>query len=597
MKTAGKRLRHLCQAVGLVWVSARKWTVLQGAAVVAQGLLPIASLYLTRQVVDAVGAFLAQAPGDKDPLPLISLLPWVVGVAVAGWIFRAGSSVVAEAQAEAVSDHVQEALQKKSSEIDLAYYETSAYHNQMRLAQTEAMSRPVSIVRNLTQLGSGVLVLGSVIGVLGMSQGFLLPLLLLAAVPGSLARIWNSRRWHGWRIRQSEPERQAGYLHVLLTSFPFAKEIRLLGTGGELRRQFAALRRRLRRSRLAFVRRRAGMEIAADALSAVVILAGVGLIYSRMAGNAMTLGDLALLFGGFQKGKAAFSSVLGSLAALYEDSLFIAHFYDFLALPQRVSSPPAPKPVPRRIEQGFRLEHVTFRYPGCAVDALKDVTMEIRAGEHVALVGENGSGKTTLVKLLCRLYDPTEGRILLEGIDIREFALEDLRGLFSVLFQDFVRYQMTAEENVRMGDLAVPPGDPRIAEAVNRAGALSVIERLPRREQTPLGRLFKNGSELSEGQWQRIALARGFLRPAPILMLDEPTSSLDAKAERDLLGSVASGFRGKTVLVVSHRLSTVRMADRILMLSEGSLVEEGRHDELVQADGGYSKLFALHAMR
>ena len=253
--------------------------------------------------------------------------------------------------------------------------------------------------------------------------------------------------------------------------------------------------------------------------------------------------------------------------------------------------------MPSRIAQGIRLEHVRFRYPGMDRDVLRDLDLTIRAGEHVALVGENGSGKTTLVKLLCRLYDPTEGRILLEGIDIREFALEDLRGLFSVLFQDFVRYQMTAEENVRMGDLAVPPGDPRIAEAVNRAGALSVIERLPQREQTPLGRLFKNGSELSEGQWQRIALARGFLRPAPILMLDEPTSSLDAKAERDLLGSVASGFRGKTVLVVSHRLSTVRMADRILMLSEGSLVEEGRHDELVQADGGYSKLFALHAMR
>ena len=595
MRAEGKRLRHLCRAAGLVWRSARAWTVLQGTAVVAQGLLPIASLCLTRQVVDAVGAFLVQAPGDKNPLPLLALMPWVAGVAVAGWLFRAGSNVVAEAQAEAVSDHVQEALQKKSSEIDLAYYETSAYHDQMRLAQSEAMSRPVSIVRNLTQLGSGALVLGSVIGVLGISQGFLLPVLLLAAVPSSLARAWNSRQWHGWRIRQSESERQAGYLHVLLTSFPFAKEIRLLGTGGELRRRFGALRGRLRQSRLAFVRRRAGTEVAADAVSAGVILAGMGLIYLRMSGNAMTLGDLALLVGGFQKGKAAFAAVLGSLAALYEDSLFIAHFYDFLGLPQRVQPPAVPRPVPRRIEQGFRLEHVTFRYPGSAADALKDVTAEIRAGEHVALVGENGSGKTTLVKLLCRLYDPTEGRILLDGIDIREFAPEDLRGLFSVLFQDFVRYQMTAEENVRMGNVAVPPGDPRISEALTRAGALAVIARLPQKEQTPLGRLFKDGAELSEGQWQRMALARGFLRPAPILMLDEPTSSLDAKAERDLLVSVASGFRGKTVLVVSHRLSTVRMADRILMLAEGRLVEAGSHDDLVQAGGCYAKLFSLHA--
>lgn len=596
MKTKRKRLLHLCRAVGLVWESARKWTLLQGAAVLTQGLLPIASLYLTRHVVDAVSAYLAQAPGEKNPLPLFSLLPWVAGVAVASWIFRAGSSLVAEAQAEAVSDHVQGALQKKSSEIDLAYYETATYHNQMRLAQSEAMSRPVSIVRNLTQLGSGALVLGSVIGVLWVSQGFLLPVLLAAAVPGALARVWNSRKWHGWRVRQSESERQAGYLHLLLTSFPFAKEIRLLGTAGELRRRFGALRRRLRQSRLVFVRRRAGIEIAVDAVSAAAILGGLGLIYLRMAGNAMTLGDLALLYGGFQKGKSAFSGVLGSLAALYEDSLFIGHFYDFLGLPQQVRSAAVPKPVPRTIKQGFRLEHVSFRYPGNATDALRDVTAEIRAGEHVALVGENGSGKTTLVKLLCRLYDPTAGRILLDGTDLREFFLEDLRARFSVLFQDFVRYQMTAEENVRMGDVAIPPGDPKIAEAIDRAGAASVIVRLPQGAQTPLGRLFKDGSELSEGQWQRMALARVFLRAAPILMLDEPTSSLDAKAERELLESVASSFRGKTVVMVSHRLSTVRMADRILMLSDGRLVETGSHAELVQADGDYSRLFALHAI-
>lgn len=595
MKANPQRLLHLCQAAGLVWKSARTWTLLQGAAVLAQGLLPVASLYLTRQVVDAVGTYLTQAAGAKDPLPLFSLLPWVAGVALAGWFFRAGSNVVAEAQATAVSDHVQGALQKKSAEIDIAYYETATYHNQMRMAQSEASSRPVSIVRNLTQLASGALVLGSVVGVLWMSQGILLPVLLAAAVPGSWVRVWNSRQWHGWRVRQSEPERQAGYLHLLLTSFPFAKEIRLLGTSGELRRRFRALRRQLRQSRLEFVRRRAALEIAADVVSALVVVAGLGLIYRRMAGNQMTMGDLALLYGGFQKGKAAFSSVLGSLAALYEDSLFLSHFYDFLELPQRVHSPAVPRPLPQRIEQGIRLEHVTFRYPGSASDALQDVTAEIGAGEHVALVGENGSGKTTLVKLLCRLYDPTAGRILLEGVDLREYALEELRSLFSVLFQDFGRYQMTAEENVRMGNVAVPPGDPRIAEAIRRAGAVSVIGRLPQGSQTPLGRLFKDGMELSEGQWQRMALARALLRETPILMLDEPTSSLDAKAERELLDAVWAGSQGKTTVIVSHRLSTVKTASRILLLADGRLLEAGTHQELLRAGGAYSALFALHA--
>ena len=221
--------------------------------------------------------------------------------------------------------------------------------------------------------------------------------------------------------------------------------------------------------------------------------------------------------------------------------------------------------------------------------------MDIRAGEHVALVGENGSGKTTLVKLLCRLYDPTEGRILLDGTDIREFALDDWRGLFSVLFQDFVRYQMTAEENVRMGDMGIPPGDPRIAGAAARAGASAVVDRLPQGYQTQLGRLFRGGMELSEGQWQRVALARAFLRPAEILMLDEPTSSLDAKAERELLESVVHGLQGKTAVVVSHRLSTVKAAGRILVLADGRLVETGTHDELLQRGQVYPGLFALHA--
>ena len=593
MKTAKKRLRHLGQATQLVWESARGWTILQGAAMAAQGLLPIAALYLTRATVDAVVVFLSQPAGAKDVGGLLVWLPWLAAVAVAGWILRAGSSWVAEAQAEAVSDRVQAALQEKSAEIDLAYFETAAYHDQMRLAQSEAAARPVTIVRNLVQLGNGALILASVAGVLGASQGVLLAALFAAALPGALARAWNSRRWHAWRIAQSPRERQAGYLHMLLTSFPFAKELRLLGAGKELRRRFRALRNGLRRSRLALVRRRAGGEVAADAISALAIAAGLGIIYVRMAGNAMSMGDLALLYGGFQKGKAALAGLLGSLAALYEDSLFIAHFYDFLGLPRLVRPPAAPRPVPRRVERGLRLEAVTFRYPGTERDALHEITGEIRAGEHVALVGENGSGKTTLVKLLCRLYDPTAGRILLDGIDVREFDPEEYRRLFSVLFQDFVRYQMTAGENVRMGDLAIPPGDARIAAAVRRAGAGGAIERLPQGLDTPLGRLFRDGQELSEGQWQRLALARAFLRDAPVLMLDEPSSALDARAERELLASVAEGCKGKTVLTVSHRFSTVQAADRIFVLEDGRLVESGAHDDLMRSGGVYAGLFAL----
>ncbi|NCA81142.1 MAG: ABC transporter ATP-binding protein [Opitutae bacterium] len=595
MKKHRDRLRHLRQAVRLVWDSARGWTLLQALVIGVQGLLPVAALVLTRHVVDAAGRFLAQTEGTRDVHGLLVLAPGVGAVVLAGWICRALSSIVADAQSAAVSDHVQDAMQEKSIELDLAYYETSAYHDQMRMAQSEAMSRPTSIVRNLVQLGGGAIALGSVAGVLWVSQGLLLPVLIVAALPGALARIWNSRRWHRWRISQSAAERYAGYLHLLLTALPFAKEIRLSGNGNELRRQHRELRGRLRRSRLALTRHRAGAEFVAEALSMLAMVAGLGIVYLRMRGNAMTLGDLALLYGGFQRGKSAFSGVLGSLASLYEDSLFISHFYRFLGLPLRVRSPEHPKPMPSRIAQGIRLEHVRFRYPGMDRDVLRDLDLTIRAGEHVALVGENGSGKTTLVKLLCRLYDPTGGRILIDGTDIREFDLEALRASFSALFQDFVRYQMTAGENVRMGDVAIPPGDPRIAEAARRGGAAGLIEQLPAGYDTPLGRLFGGGSELSEGQWQRVALARAFVRDAPFVMLDEPTSSLDAKAERQLLESVVKIFAGKTSIVVSHRFSTVQVADRILVLSEGRIVESGAHEQLVQANGVYAGLFALRA--
>jgi ATP-binding cassette subfamily B protein len=579
----------------LVWDSAKGWTSLQAIIIAVQGLLPVASLYLTRQVVDAVGAYMVQPAGSRDPHGLLLYAPWVAATVIIGWICRAMSAIVSDAQSAAVSDHVQDALQRKSVEIDLAYYETSSYHDQIRLAQSEAMSRPTSIVRNLVQLVGGTIALGSVVGVLWASQGLLLPILLAAALPGAAARIWNSKRWHRWRISQSVSERYAGYLHLLMTTLPFAKEIRLNGSGDELRRQHRELRGRLRKSRLALTRRRAAIELAADAVSMAAMMAGLGIVFFRMKGAAMTLGDLALLYGGFQRGKSAFSGVLGSLAALYEDSLFISHFYDFLGLPKRIRSPEQPKPMPRRIEQGIRLEQVAFRYPGMDADVLRDIDLTIRAGEHVALVGENGSGKTTLVKLLCRLYDPTGGRILIDGTDIREYPLEGLRASFSALFQDFVRYQMTAGENVRMGDVSIPPGDSRIAAAAGHAGAARLIEQLPKGYDTPLGRLFEGGMELSEGQWQRVALARAFLRSAPFIILDEPTSALDARAERNLLESVLKIFTGKTAIVVSHRFSTVQAADRIIVLSDGRIAESGTHEQLVRRAGVYAGLFALHS--
>ncbi len=595
MQSPLRRLRYLRQAVQLVWTSARGWTALQAVIVIVQGVMPVAALMLTKQVVDALGTYLSTPAGARDPYPLLALVPWLTLVAVIGRACSALSSLISSAQSESVAIHVQDTIQEKSIRADLAAFETPSYHNRIRMAQFEAVSRPTSIIRNLVQFGSGGLALLSVSGVILYAQGLLLPILLIAALPGALAKIRNSRLSNKLRIEQTESERYSHYLNLLLTGLPFAKEIRIFAIGRELRNRYRKLRQRLRGRQLQLVRQRVKNELIADLLSAIAMGAGLVIVYLRMRGGTMSLGDLALLYGAMQRGRSAFVGVLGSLASLYEDSLFIGHYYAFLAMPETIAPPERPTPVPHPIQQGLTLENVSFRYPETTRDVLKDLSLTIRAGEHVALVGENGSGKTTLLKLLCRFYDPTEGRILLDGGDLREFDPIELRTRFAALFQDFVRYQMTAAENIRIGNITLAPDDPAVATAAHLAGTDTMIAGLPLGIHTPLGRMFENGAELSEGQWQRIALARVLLRDAPIALLDEPTSMLDARAERELLTSFVQALKDHTAIVVSHRLTTVQSADRIVMLADGQLVEQGSHQNLMQRQGPYARLFRVHS--
>jgi len=302
-----------------------------------------------------------------------------------------------------------------------------------------------------------------------------------------------------------------------------------------------------------------------------------------------------MYFQAFQRGMGFLQDFLTSLAGLYEDNLFLSNLYEFLDLVPQVAEPRTPAPFPRPMQQGITLDHVTFHYPGGSRPVLDDICLTLRPGEHVALVGENGSGKTTLVKLLCRLYDPSAGVISVDGRDLREFATTDLRREISVVFQDYARYQLTARENIGFGDSRAPATDERIESAARQSGAHPIIAGLPKGYETNLGKWFEDGEELSIGEWQKVALARAFLREAPIIVLDEPTSALDAKAEFDFYEKFRSVAQGKTAVLISHRFSTVRMADRIFVLDKGRIVESGSHDELVRAGGLYAELFGTQA--
>jgi ATP-binding cassette subfamily B protein len=287
--------------------------------------------------------------------------------------------------------------------------------------------------------------------------------------------------------------------------------------------------------------------------------------------------------------------VLGGLAGLHEDQLFLSNLYEFLDLKQKVAEPSHPVPVPRPMREGIVFEGVSFTYPGGTRKIIEEITLAVRPGEMVALVGENGSGKTTLIKLLCRLYDPTGGRITLDGIDLRDFGTTALRREISVIFQDYARYHLTARENIRFGDIALPPDDQRISAAAGHAGAEELIAGLPRGYDTPLGRWFEDGEEISAGEWQKLALARAFIRDSQLLVLDEPTSALDAGAEHALFRRSRWRAAGRAVIVISHRFSTVRVADRIYVLRGGRIAEHGSHTELIRAGGLYARMFEMQA--
>ena len=309
----------------------------------------------------------------------------------------------------------------------------------------------------------------------------------------------------------------------------------------------------------------------------------------------MTVGDLVVAFQAIQRGHGFMQGLLESITDLYENSLFVQNVYDFLSIKPRLVGPSMPKPIPHPLKRGVGFHHVSFHYPGGNQKILDDVSLEIRPGEHIALVGENGAGKTSLVKLLCRLYDPTHGKLTFDGIDLRDFSVEDVRRQVSIMFQDYVQYHLSARENIWLGDTSFPLESERIEAAVKQAGAQGIFKKLSAGYDTILGRRFEGGEELSIGEWQKIALARAFFRDSGILVLDEPTSAMDARAEYELFQRFHSLTKGRTAILISHRLSSVKMVDRIYVLEHGKVVESGTHDELVSWNSRYAALFEMQA--
>ncbi|UCD84933.1 MAG: ABC transporter ATP-binding protein [Deltaproteobacteria bacterium] len=592
------RQRHtllLGRALRLVWRSGPGWTVASVLLLTVQGILPLLTLYFMKLVIDAIAAGLT-APDKGEVFWQAALWIGLMGaVALLGVLLSSLADIVGETQGQMVADSMYGVLHTKSIEVDLGYYEDPRYYDTLHRAQQEAPFRPTRIVNDMVAVGQSGISLLAMAGLLVSFHWAVAAVLFAAVLPGILIRIKYAGRLFSWQREWTPAERQAQYINWILTGDTHAKEVRIFGLASLLMSRFRELRKTLRRERLAIASRRSAAEFAAQAGGTLAVFGSLGFIALRAVQGSITLGDLVMYYQAFQRGIGFLRQMLSSLADLYEDNLFLSNLFEFLDLRPNVIDPPRPEPIPQRMKTGIVFDQVSFKYPTGTSTVLKEVNLTMRPGEVVALVGENGSGKTTLVKLLCRLYDPTSGVITLDGIDLRRFKVEELRREFSIIFQDYAQYHLSARENIWFGDVALAPGDQRVVAASEISGADDFIKGLPRGYETMLGKWFEDGEELSIGEWQKVALARAFLRDSQFIVLDEPTSALDARAEYEVFKRFRQLAKGRNAIIISQRFSTVRMADRIYVLDRGTIIESGTHEELVQGGGIYASLFDKQA--
>ena len=587
------RALNLRRAFRLVWTAAPGWTAVNLVLLVVQGLLPMVALLLLKQIVDALTTVIA-----SPELGFAEVLFWIVLAGLAGLAGAAANALgtlAAEAQGVAVTDHVADVIHAKSVAVDLGYYETPEFHDTLQRAQEEAAYRSSRIVNGLKQTLQNALVLVGIVGLFCAFHWGVGLALLVAALPAALVRVGHARRQFDFEQTQVERERQAWYYHWLLIDPDYARELRLYGIGGLFSERFRTLRATLRGERLTLLRQRALWELVAQLLVIVVLFSTLAAMAYAVVRGGVTLGVMVMYFQGYQRALSALQAVIQGLGWLYEDNLFLRHFSTFLDLPSSVEQADGRRDLPAPATTGLTCRDLYFTYPSRTAPTLRGIDLDIRPGEIVALVGANGAGKTTLAKLLCRLYDPDGGSISWEGIDLRTFATATWRRQISVLSQDYARFDLSLGENIWLGDIERAADRVALADAARLAGVDAVLEQFPAGFDTRLGTQFRDGQELSIGEWQRVALARTWFRDAQLVILDEPSSALDPLAEAAMIERFRSLIGRRSALLISHRLATVRLADRIYVIDDGRTVESGSHAELLARDGLYARLFRAQA--
>ncbi len=583
------QLSYLPQTLRLIWTAAPGWTLAWVILLVVQGGLPAATVYLTKLLVDSLVVTI-EARGSWESVQLTLILAGLMaGIILLTEFLQSASEWIRTAQTELIQDHIRAVIHTKSTAVDLAFYESPDYYDRLHRVQNDASTRPLALLESgggLLQNGTTLLAMAAIL----LPYGLWLPFVLLISTLPALYVVFRfNRRYHRWWEQTTTNRRWAQYYDAMLTHGAVAAELRLFDLGSHFQSAYQGLRQRLRTERLRLTRDQSLARLGAGLIAVLISGAVMAWMVWQVLQGQGTLGDLALFYQAFNRGQNLMRSLLGNVGQIYSNSLFLGNLFEFLGLEPQIVDPPKPLPTPSALKDGIHFRQIRFRYPGSERAVLQDFNLTIPAGQIVAIVGPNGAGKSTLLKLLCRFYDPEAGSIKLDGIDIRRLSLEKLHRQITVLFQFPVFYHATAGQNIALGDLSAAPGAVEIEAAARGAGAHQIITRLPQGYDTLLGKWFAAGTELSGGEWQRIALARAFLRQAHIVVLDEPTSFMDSWAEADWLGRFRTLVENQTAIIITHRFTTAMQADVIHVMHNGQIVESGSHNELLARGGLYSQ--------